>query len=159
MLSSRRVEGVNPRTCYTARACVIGAMLLVAGCASRHAANERPYGVAGPRAAQVQQTSQRVEIEDDGLPAQLAPRHRRPEPDDPREPWSPNYGTVSPVRNADAPPSSNPAPRAAPVTVARQATLAEPTRAPARVAPMQLSMHEDEVIRRAIAAHEMRRRD
>lgn len=37
----------------------------------------------------------RIEIEDDGLPVQVAPfRYQRRADDDPTEPFSPNYGTV-----------------------------------------------------------------
>jgi hypothetical protein len=44
-------------------------------------------------------------MEDDGMPMQVPPRADiRKVPDDPREPWSPNYGSasVAPVRRADA---------------------------------------------------------
>ena len=59
----------------------------------------------------------RVEIEDDGLPAQLAPRNRRPGPDDPSQPWSPNYGRGGEPEK----------PRASAATVAGQkASIAEP---------------------------------
>ena len=59
----------------------------------------------------------RVEIEDDGLPAQLAPRNRRPGPDDPSQPWSPNYGRGGEPEK----------PRASAAAVAGQkASIAEP---------------------------------
>lgn len=44
-----------------------------------------------------------VEIEDDGLEVQRPPRRRAEQlPDDPSEPFSPNYGTV-PQETAEAP--------------------------------------------------------
>lgn len=113
---------------------VLGLAVLSAGCASKQAAYQPPARVAGPPGQQVAGPGWRVEIEDDGLPSQLAPRQRRPEPDDPREPWSPNYG---------GPPTP---PR-------RQADM--PAAAPVRVS----TVDEDEIIRRAIAEHEMRRPD
>lgn len=64
---------------------VLGCAVLLTGCAAKQAAAPQAE-VAPPRMA-------RVEIEDDGLPAQLAPRNRRPGTDDPSQPWSPNYGT------------------------------------------------------------------
>jgi hypothetical protein len=54
-----------------------------------------------------------VEMEDDGRPAQLPPRADvRAAPDDPSEPWSPNYG--GPARAARVPA----APKALPQRVA-----------------------------------------
>jgi hypothetical protein len=122
-----------------ARACVLGLAVLGAGCASKHAAHEPPARIAGPHPHAVQ-GAWRIEIEEDGLPAQLAPRHRRPEPDDPSEPWSPNYGSRAPQKPAAAPPVTLPAPA---------------ERSAARVT----ALDPDEIIRRAIAEHEMRRRD
>jgi len=51
--------------------------------------------------------SERVAMEDDGLPAQLPPPlHRKSEVDDPREPFSPNYGPPPPPSlPADLPPA------------------------------------------------------
>lgn len=46
----------------------------------------------------------RADTEADGQPAQPPPPISiRAAPDDPREPWSRNYGTVPPVRGVDAP--------------------------------------------------------
>lgn len=67
------------------RFAVLGSALLLTGCASKEA--------AAPQASVAPAKIARVEIEDDGLPAQLAPRNRRPGADDPSQPWSPNYGT------------------------------------------------------------------
>lgn len=85
------------------RFCALGALLTaagaVAGCATdqdyrREAAYARDAAaVRGPmshaRAAE-------PELEDDGLPSQVPPpANRRLEPDDPREPFSPNYGKTA----------------------------------------------------------------
>ena len=40
--------------------------------------------------------SGRVDLEDDGLPAQVPPVRGRQLPDDPDEPYSPNYGAPRP---------------------------------------------------------------
>lgn len=45
------------------------------------------------------------DVEDDGVEAQVAPpRSIREQPDDPREPWSRNYGPAPLPRRADIPP-------------------------------------------------------
>jgi hypothetical protein len=82
-------------------------------------------------------------MEADGLPAQVAPRYRRPMKDDPTEPWSPNYGTVrSEVSDA--------APAAAQVASATHAAPMATQSVVPRLAP-------DDIIRLAIAEHEMLR--
>ncbi len=91
------------------RFAVLGCALLLTGCASKQAAAPQ-VEVAPARVA-------RVEIEDDGLPAQLAPRNRRPGADDPTQPWSPNYGTDAPTEKRRA---------AAVVPPSRQAAVAPP---------------------------------
>ena len=68
-----------------ARCCLIGVALLLAGCASKPP-------MASPARVNTSVQTAKVEIEDDGLPAQVAPRYRRSSPDDPSQPWSPNYG-------------------------------------------------------------------
>ena len=90
-----------------------------------------------------------VEMEADGLPVQTAPMRRlKPDVDDPREPWSRNYGTVpatprpprhEPERTAQAEPQPSiaPQPRAARV----RAIAAKPVDAQA-------------IISKAIATHE-----
>lgn len=89
--------------------------------------------------------SMKIEVEADGLPSQLAPRNRRPEPDDPTEPWSPNYGKVSPQR-ADRP-----------LDTTRLAQKLDVGSEPIPFAPHARPMSADDIIRQAIAAHEMRR--
>ncbi len=130
----------------TARICVIGCAVVVSGCA----ANKQPSYVAGPspyigvpapmppqRGAQMAaavKAKARVEIEDDGLPVQSPPPARiREEPDDPSEPFSPNYGGPRVPAPATAP---------GPRKSLQSARLSDG--------------QADALIRRAIAAHEMR---
>ena len=166
-----------------ARFGALGLALLSAGCASKPE-TAPPARMTAP--AQVA----KVDIEDDGLPAQVAPRYRRAGPDDPSQPWSPNYGGP----NYSGPNYSGPnysgkgeaalvaaRPIAEPRRVryaseaealaaarSRLAAMAEPP-APAAAKPPappaaptanRLSgVDEDTLVRRAIAEHEMRRRD
>lgn len=140
-----------------------GLAVLCAGCASNQSAYGPQARVGAPVPAP-QQWAARVEIEDDGLPAQLAPRHRRPVADDPSEPWSPNYGTApggsKALRSDEDQPSPQPKSRRGAATVAGNGL---PAPSPARPIassrpPTRLStMDEDAIIRRAIAEHEMRR--
>jgi len=120
--------------------------VLCGGCAATHSG---PSKVAGPvypgdasRPSSVARSAP-VEMEADGLPAQVAPRYRRPMKDDPTEPWSPNYGTVrSEVSDA--------APAAAQVASATHAAPMATQSVVPRLAP-------DDIIRLAIAEHEMLR--
>jgi hypothetical protein len=89
--------------------------------------------------------SMKIEVEADGLPAQLAPRQRPQQPDDPSEPWSPNYGTVLPG-NADRP-----------LDTSRLAQKLDVGGEPKPYAPHARPMNAEDIIRQAIAAHEMRR--
>lgn len=92
-----------------ARACALGAAALAAGCASDKEQREQVYGYSqqahadqAAAAAAAAQRPQKSEVEDDGLPSQVPPPvNRRREPDDPSEPYSPNYG--APARRAEAP--------------------------------------------------------
>jgi hypothetical protein len=152
-----------------ARLAVLGFALIAAGCA----ANKSPYPgdrLAGPMPPPDRQSawSARVEIEDDGLPAQLAPRYRRPEPDDPREPWSPNYGTVRPGEPVPEPapvPPPAPGPRrlagaeGGPSSFSVPWFQAPPSRRREAALTRLSEADEEAVIRRAIAEHEMRRPD
>ena len=135
MSRSRPLAFPALRLSVAARIGVIGLAVLGAGCASKHTAHEPPTRVAGPPPGQNVAGAWRVEIEEDGLPAQLAPRHRPPTPDDPSEPWSPNYGRSLPQK---------------PVAAPKTAAIAP---IPTRVS----GLDEDEIIRRAVAEHEMRR--
>ena len=84
-MSRPRSVAVRPAVSISLPVAVLGSVLLLTGCASKEA--------AAPQASVAPVKIARVEIEDDGLPAQLAPRNRRPGADDPSQPWSPNYGT------------------------------------------------------------------
>jgi len=62
---------------------VTACALVVAGCA----------GPSAERSSTLQAQVHRMQMEDDGLPRQTPPPPRvRGEPDDPSEPFSPNYG-------------------------------------------------------------------
>ena len=88
-----------------ARCAALGLALCAAGCASDQERREEAHGygqyahsMRGP--VPPQRTSE-PEVEDDGLPSQLPPPVKRTgEPDDPNEPYSPNYG--GPARRAEA---------------------------------------------------------
>jgi len=107
-------------------ASLIGVLAILAGCASdrstTHSSAATPMQMAG-------------------APVAI-------EGDDPREPWSPNYGSVRPMRT-----SATGAPNSA-ETVTAPATATSP----ARVIPVSYSrpMDAEDIIRRAVAAHEMR---
>ena len=101
---------------------VLSLALLVAGCGGRSGhAPTADARVASPpqpqfRAALVPPAA---ELEDDGLPVQRAPLVQRTRyPDDPSEPFSPNYGKVPPAVPAALPaaPTAGRAATAATVT-------------------------------------------
>lgn len=123
-----------------ARAGLIGLLAVLAGCANERGATTTS---STSQATPMHMAGVRSVIEADGLPAQLAPRDYKPGADDPREPWSPNYGSAHPARTTEAEP--------APVAPA----------SPARVIPVRYTQPIDaeDVIRRAVAAHEMRQGD
>lgn len=85
-----------------------------------------------------------VEMEADGFPVQVVPKNRRPMRDDPSEPWSPNYGTVRPDNRATAP-------------VSERIALAAPAM-PVATQSVTPRLDPDDLIRLAIAEHEMRQR-
>lgn len=75
--------------------CALAALSGLTGCASAGAnSHSTQNAVAAPPTA----VAQAVEVEDDGLPAQTPPLQRaEQQPDDPAEPYSPNYGGPSPI--------------------------------------------------------------
>jgi hypothetical protein len=98
---------------------VLGLAVALAGCATSSAGETSGSRLHAPTA--------RVEMEDDGLPAQVAPSAGlRSEPDDPSQPFSRNYG-LRPAARLSGPPT--------------------------RLS----SAEEEALIVRAIAEHEMRR--
>jgi hypothetical protein len=74
-------------------ACLLPALVLGACATSSAGTRERSAHVsASPRYVAVS-SGYSVEMEDDGIPVQSPPLASRPRmPDDPREPYSPNYG-------------------------------------------------------------------
>jgi hypothetical protein len=67
--------------------------IVLAGCAPSGTYVPESWNVGGPQPPVADAGRPRVEMEADGLPAQTPPQRREPsEPDDPREPFSPNYG-------------------------------------------------------------------
>jgi hypothetical protein len=80
--------------------------IVLAGCAPSGTYTPESWNVGGPQPPVADAGRPRVEMEADGLPAQTPPLRREPsEPDDPREPFSPNYGprpTPAPVMKATA---------------------------------------------------------
>lgn len=143
--------GSAPRTLrpHAERAVAVGVLLALTACASDQTArySPSPFGDTQPTHT-VEVRPPRVETEADGLPVQPPPLRRTAgQADDPREPWSPNYGTAVPTRVAEAPP-------AAPMP-ARVALVIKTPSPMADARPID----EEDIIRRAIAAHEMRRED
>ena len=66
--------------------------IVLAGCAPSGAQTEKSWNVGAP-ASVADASRPRVQMEADGLPAQTPPpRREASEPDDPSEPFSPNYG-------------------------------------------------------------------
>ncbi len=79
--------------------------VMLSACAqTQHAYQPQSYAGAYSEPGQVAvATPPRIYLEDDGMPAQQPPRFRRgAAPDDPSEPFSPNYGP--PPRNAPVKP-------------------------------------------------------
>lgn len=120
-------------------ASLIGLLVVLAGCASDrnapHASTSAttPMHMAG------------APVEADGLPAQIAPpRNGAPLEDDPREPWSPNYGSVRPTRTS------------AIDTRTETAVVAMPPPVRAIAVSHTRPADAEDIIRRAVAAHEMR---
>ena len=130
---------------------VIGVGLLVSACASSHAAYDGYSNVGGPEpneAAQVAMSvPKRVQLENDGLAVQAPPLKREhAEPDDPSEPFSPNYGPAP----AGEPGRIEPG-HAAPALV----PAAQPLPFRSRTRPMTAA--EAEAIKvQAMIAHEVR---
>lgn len=73
--------------------------LIVCGCAQgQEQSTAYDPRVADPPYQVAAGDGRRPDLEDDGREAQIPPPKRaHPVPDDPREPWSPNYGPQAPV--------------------------------------------------------------
>ncbi len=96
-MSSLRFSVANRFAVISLHLVAAGAALGVGGCASDEEYRRQVYGAPQQQMAMRGPMQPRpVEVEDDGLPSQVAPRsNRKPEPDDPSEPYSPNYGRSS----------------------------------------------------------------
>jgi hypothetical protein len=121
-----------------ARALVLGLAVFLTGCASRSGPQLYANHMGAPRPAQgmAQERPAPVEMEGDGLPVKVAPlRSTRPIPDDPNEPFSPNYGSQPPR----------------PLQPMQRASLGGPTR--------MAVVEQDAIIAQAIATHERAQQD
>lgn len=137
------------------RAAALSVLLTLAACAAERPpqqsaqyapAYQHSFGDRAPSYS-AEPRPRYVETEADGLPAQPPPMQRKAEADDPREPWSPNYGSV---------PGSRAAVSSEPHEPAKVVAAVRPQRAPL---VQRQSIDADDVVRRAIAEHEMRRED
>jgi hypothetical protein len=143
----REIASLSGVLCHVARFGVIGATVVVSGCA----ANKAPSyaGAYQPALRPVTERQWKVEIEDDGKPAQLPPvRRMRPEEDDPSQPWSPNYG-----KGLGSMPSG-------PVQSQPRPSLPKPIETAYRSGPAPKAMADadaETLIARAVNVHEMRR--
>jgi hypothetical protein len=132
---------------FAARTCVIGLSVVASGCAASKSPNYA--GVYNPSVRPVNERPWKVEIEEDGKPAQLPPvRRMRPEEDDPSQPWSPNYGKGA--GSAAQPPLPS-----VPRTVwPKPIETSVKTTSTSRALP---DAEADVLIARAVNAHEIRR--
>lgn len=88
----------RPRRLGITPALVVCVAAIAGGCAKEGAySTSSPQWYADPPQRVTAATPPPVEVEDDGQEAQVPPlRHRPQEPDDPREPYSRNYGSLPP---------------------------------------------------------------
>jgi hypothetical protein len=136
-----------------ARVGVFGLTVFASGCAT----HQPPSYVHGPNPqmrAQHLASVAKDDLEDDGRPAQTPPQRRAlPEEDDPSQPWSPNYGGPNPSSNAP----TNTQPRTLPKSrMKTYDALVRPDAEPPRRSVQLTHAQQDDVIARAISAHEMR---
>ncbi len=94
---SRRCVEVKSCAVGVARLALVAAALAVGGCATDEEFRREREAYVRQQLAQQQALAgpkvRESELEDDGLPSQVAPpANRRRDPDDPSEPFSPNYG-------------------------------------------------------------------
>jgi hypothetical protein len=98
MLASRR--SVVLRFAAASRALVVftAVGLVLSGCAKDEQYRQEAYATQTRVSGQAIALNSKAEpeLEEDGLPSQMAPpANRRQDPDDPREPFSPNYGKTA----------------------------------------------------------------
>ena len=87
---------------------VLTVALALGGCATSRQSQDYQYQAGAPRAYvrphKVAAVPPKIAMEDDGHPSQLPPRIRpQAEPDDPSEPFSPNYGPPLPGTETSPP--------------------------------------------------------
>ena len=102
-----RIGHVRPRPANRlGRTLFVGLAIALAGCARSGPFIQDSWNVGGPVPATADAAARpRAETEADGLPAQTPPPRRKSSgPDDPSEPFSPNYGPrPAPAVNAGRP--------------------------------------------------------
>lgn len=94
------------------RALVLVVCVAAGGCSANSTAySEWQFpGDSFQHVAEVVTPHRAADIEDDGLEAQVAPpRRSRTEPDDPSQPYSPNYGAGDRMRSQGTPAAPQPA--------------------------------------------------
>ncbi len=109
-MSALRFSGDSRfRAGFLVRVGIVAVSLAATGCVSNRLSG--PYasmGVGGPRSyasAQGYRTPPTQEMEADGMPGQSPPlRRKSPYPDDPSQPFSPNYGPPPLVKAEAGPP-------------------------------------------------------
>jgi hypothetical protein len=125
--------------------------LLAGACAASKGASDYQSHAGAPPARVAAADPPKVELEADGLPAQLPPRRRvKTRPIDPSEPFSPNYGP--PPVNQQFPTEPEPL---------RHADAVQPVRLRAGEAEAPQSRHltpaeAEAIIARAVLEHEKR---
>ena len=165
MRSLRRYPALSRLLRAALRSSAIAALALaVAGCAS----TKNPSYVKGPPMGQPGKrvANAPIDVEDDGRPAQVVPGARQPRlPDDPSQPWSPNYGgpanpKTAPTPTLNQPPRPGRRPRTEDTASAGPAPALRDARPlpPIVRRPLTTAAAPDEVVVRAITAHEMRNR-
>lgn len=97
---SSRVVIAHRASLRSASLVVLALALAAGGCAD---SRSKYAEAAHVRAVPPQVAQAEVDLEGDGLPAQVPPlRRATPAPDDPNEPYSPNYGNPGAQKRAEA---------------------------------------------------------
>lgn len=145
---------------HAERVAALGVLLTLTACASDRSAQYPPASVDSATAYSAEARPPRIQTEGDGLPAQPPPLRRSTAMvDDPREPWSPNYGTVAPTRLAEASTAAASGPQADAAPAREHAKFVAVVR-PTRALLFQAKPTDaDAIVRRAIAEHEMQREE
>jgi hypothetical protein len=152
-----RAHVLYPRFTPLVRIVAFGALgagtLGLAGCATQNAPSYAGVHEAAPQ--RVAERQWKVEIEDDGRPAQAPPvRRMRPEEDDPSQPWSPNYGKPPSAWQKPTPPAKERTAWPQPIDASLQTATVD---RPAKASRALNAAEADSVVLRAIQNHEVRR--